>query len=294
MNSPTILCVDDSPLVHSLVSRALQPYDANIVHAEDGMMGFHFAMNENPDVILLDVKMPGLNGYQLLERLRNEPRLCEVPVLVITSETVRENVLRLLKYGIQDYIVKPFNETTLVERISRHVILNRRTVVARSPEIRSREQKTGSTAAQHKATSQKLTLASITPKERPTAAAVKLRLQKFNVTDGQPFEAIQDATLAEKIDDYVLLLGSMNAFLVGIFMKLLESGKVRVEFRDRCERLSLAEDQQPMDKQEAIKLLEGYMARKGWSPGAAQSLTVSQTITQQINLRGEEISKPKR
>jgi DNA-binding response OmpR family regulator len=285
MNSPTILCVDDSPLVHSLVTRALQPYDTRLVHAEDGMMGFHFALNESPELVLLDVKMPGLNGYQLLERLRKEPRTCHVPVLVITSETVRENILQLLKFGIQDYIVKPFDESTLVGRISRHIPLHRRGISAKPLAPNDATRKPVS-----KTSSQKLTAASIMPKIRPTAMTTKLRLQKFNIADGQPMEGIRDTTLAEKLDDYVLLLGSMNAFLVGIFMKLLESGKVRVEFRDRCERLTLAEGVEPFEKQDAMQLLEGYMSRKGWSVQTEQPLGV----TQQINLRSEELVKTKR
>jgi len=285
MISPTILCVDDSPLVHSLVSRALEPYDVRLVHAEDGMMGFHFALNENPEVVLLDVKMPGLNGYEVLERLRKDSRTREVSVLVITSETVRENVLRLLKFGIQDYIVKPFDESTLVDRISRHIRLHRRGISPKPAIPRAAE-----ASASSKLRSQKLTAASIMPKARPTAMTTKLRLQKFNITDGQPVDGIQETTLASKIDDYVLLLGSMNAFLVGIFMKLLEVGKVRVEFRDRCERLTLAEGQEPMDKQQAMQLIEGYMTRKGWSSSNDQPAGV----TQQINLRSEDLVKSRR
>jgi hypothetical protein len=128
------------------------------------------------------------------------------------------------------------------------------------------------------------------PKARPTAMTTKLRLQKFNITDGQPVDGIQETTLAAKIDDYVLLLGSMNAFLVGIFMKLLEVGKVRVEFRDRCERLTLAEGQEPMDKQQAMQLIEGHMTRKGWS----SSIDQPTGVTQQINLRSEDLVRSRR
>lgn len=286
MNPPTILCVDDSPLVHSLVSRAVEPYDVRLVHAEDGMMGLQFALNESPELVLLDVKMPGLNGYQVLESLRKDYRTREVPVLVITSETVRENVLRLLKFGIQDYIVKPFDESTLVERISRHIALHRRGISPRPAVPRAADP-----GARAKSGSQKLTLASITPKGRPTAASTKLRLQKFNVSDGQPIEGIQDTTLAEKIDDYVLLLGSMNAFLIGIFIKLLECGKVRVEFRDRCERLTLADGVETMDKQGAMKLIEGHMSRRGWVADGGQPPL---GVTQQINLRGEDLARGRR
>lgn len=285
MISPTILCVDDSPLVHSLVTRALAPYDIRLVHAEDGMMGLYFAVNESPEVVLLDVKMPGLNGYQLLESLRREPRTRDVSVLVITSETVRENVLRLLKFGIQDYIVKPFDESTLVERISRHTRLHRRGINPQAAKPRVVEPE-----GAPKSRSQKLTPASIMPRAPVTAMNTKLRLQKFNIADGQPVDGIQDTTLASKIDDYVLLLGSMNAFLVGIFMKLLECGKVRVEFRDRCERLTLAEGLEPMPKQQAMKLLEGYMLRKGWVTANEQPLGA----TQQINLRSEDLAKFRR
>lgn len=285
MFSPTILCVDDSSLVHSLVTRALAPYDVRLIHAEDGMMGFHFAVNENPEVVLLDVKMPGLNGYEVLEKLRKDSRTREASVLVITSETVRENVLRLLKFGIQDYIVKPFDESTLVDRISRHIRLHRRGFSAKSAIPRAVE-----ASASSKSRSQKLTPASIMPKVRPTAMTTKLRLQKFNITDGQPVDGIQETTLASKIDDYVLLLGSMNAFLIGIFMKLLEVGKVRVEFRDRCERLTLAEAQEPMDKQQAMGLIEGYMTRKGWISSGDQP----SGVTQQINLRSEDFARFRR
>ena len=282
MVPPTILCIDDSPLVHSLVTRSLEPYDVRLIHAEDGMMGTHFAFNEMPELVLLDVKMPGLNGYEVLEKLRKDSRTRDVAVLVITSETVRENVLRLLKFGIQDYIVKPFDEKILVDRISRHVSLHRRGISPAKTDSGKISVSTGP-----KSSSQKLTPASIMPRQRPTARTTKLRVQKFNISDGQPIEGILETNVADKLDDYVLLLGSMNAYLNGIFLQLFECGKVRVEFRDRCERLTLAEGDQSIGRKEGIRLLEEHMSKKGMS--AAPDLDLG--ATQKIDLKREKASK---
>lgn len=285
MVSPAILCIDDSPLVHSLVARALAPYDVRLLHAEDGMMGLHFALNEAPELVLLDVKMPGLNGYEVLERLRGDQRTRNVPVLVVTSETVRENVTRLLKFGVQDYIVKPFDEGGLLKRISRHVALHRRGLPRATPA-------TFSTAVQatRKPPAKKLAPGLLFPRETPTAANTKIRVQKFNTTDGQPIDGVGETSLAEKLEDYVLLLGSMNAYLVGIFMQLLESGKVRVEFRDRCERLTLADPERQLDRKTGIKILEDYMAKRGWTPDASPDFG----MTQKIDLKCERIAAARR
>lgn len=285
MVSPTILCIDDSQLVHSLVARALGPFDVRLLHAEDGMMGVHFAFNEAPELVLLDVKMPGLNGYEVLERLRGDQRTRSVPVLVVTSETVRENVTRLLKFGVQDYIVKPFDEGVLLQRISRHVALHRRGLPRATPATVSI-----AVPAPRKPPAKKLALDQLLPRETPTAANTKIRVQKFNISDGQPIDGVGETSLAEKLDDYVLLLGSMNAYLVGIFMQLLESGKVRVEFRDRCERLTLGDPGRQLDRKAGIKMLEDYMARRGWTPDAAPNFG----MTQKIDLKGERIAAARR
>jgi len=118
-----ILTVDDSKTVRTIVRKAIKSFDCEILEAANGVEGLAVASKESPDVILLDVTMPVMDGVEMLTKLKTDPRLKAIPVVMLTAEGGRDNVLKIAKLGIRDYIVKPFKEDVLLERLGRIIDL---------------------------------------------------------------------------------------------------------------------------------------------------------------------------
>jgi len=105
------------------VRKAFKPFDCEILEAANGVEGLAVAAKENPDLILLDVTMPVMDGVEMLTKLKADPALKAIPVVMLTAEGGRENVLKIAKIGVRDYLVKPFKEEVLIEKCSRVIDL---------------------------------------------------------------------------------------------------------------------------------------------------------------------------
>ena len=119
--SHKVLTVDDSRTIRMIVKKAFQQYNCNIVEAENGMEGLALAVKEKPDLIVLDITMPVMTGIEMLSKLKENPDLKDIPVIMLTAESGRDNVMGIVKMGVRDYIVKPFKGDQLIER-ARHII----------------------------------------------------------------------------------------------------------------------------------------------------------------------------
>jgi len=118
-----ILTVDDSNTIRLIVARAFGSFDCDILEAVNGVEGLAVAARELPDIILLDFIMPIMDGAEMLSKLKSSPALKNIPVVMLTAEAGREDVLRIAKLGVRDYILKPFEEEIVVERVSRIIDL---------------------------------------------------------------------------------------------------------------------------------------------------------------------------
>jgi two-component system cell cycle response regulator len=118
-----ILTVDDSKTVRIIVRKAFRGYDCEILEANNGVEGLAVAAKESPNLILLDVTMPVMDGVEMLTKLKADPALKAIPVIMLTAEGGRDNVLKIAKIGVRDYLVKPFKEEVLIEKASRVVDL---------------------------------------------------------------------------------------------------------------------------------------------------------------------------
>jgi two-component system, cell cycle response regulator len=118
-----ILTVDDSKTVRIIVKKAFKGYDCEIIEASNGVEGLATAAKEMPDVVLLDVTMPVMDGVEMLTKLKSDATLKGIPVIMLTAEGGRDNVLKIAKIGVRDYIVKPFREEVLVEKVGRIIDL---------------------------------------------------------------------------------------------------------------------------------------------------------------------------
>ena len=115
---PKILFVDDEADLVSTVECRLKWADFDVVTAPNGKEGLDKAETEKPNLILLDTNMPVMNGHEMLEQLRKNPRLKDIPVIMLTSVFEAQNIAKASSYGITDYVTKPFDFTELVEKIS--------------------------------------------------------------------------------------------------------------------------------------------------------------------------------
>ncbi len=124
--SVKILTVDDSKTIRMIVGRAFKTYECTVCEAGNGEEGLTAAAREKPDLIILDITMPVMDGVTMLTNLRENPELNQIPVIMLTAESGRENVLHIAQLGIRDYLVKPFKEDQLIEKASRVVNLQKK------------------------------------------------------------------------------------------------------------------------------------------------------------------------
>ena len=118
MSEFAVLIVDDEPSIREIARRYLEHAGFKVLEAKDGLEGLSLARDWQPDVIVLDVMLPKLNGWQVLEELRsNTPLEHRIPVLMLTARGEESDRLRGLESGAEDYLVKPFSPRELVARI---------------------------------------------------------------------------------------------------------------------------------------------------------------------------------
>lgn len=120
---PKILTVDDSKTIRMIVARAFRTFACEILEAADGVEGLAIVNREKPDIILLDYTMPVMDGFEMLNKLKSDPDTRNIPVVMLTAEAGRDNVLKIARLGVRDYLVKPFKEDLVVERVGRIIDL---------------------------------------------------------------------------------------------------------------------------------------------------------------------------
>jgi len=125
-----ILSVDDSRTIRLIVGKAFKPYECDMLEATNGEEGLAVAEREKPDLIILDVTMPVMDGVTMLTKLKADEALKAIPVIMLTAESGRENVLHIARLGVRDYLVKPFKDDQLIEKAGRVIALQKRAVAA--------------------------------------------------------------------------------------------------------------------------------------------------------------------
>jgi DNA-binding response OmpR family regulator len=114
-----VLTVDDSKTIRMIVKKAFKQYDCEMFEAENGVEGLATAAKVKPGLIVLDITMPVMNGIEMLEKLKSEPQLKDIPVIMLTAESGKDNVMQIVKMGVKDYIVKPFKGEDLIGRVEK-------------------------------------------------------------------------------------------------------------------------------------------------------------------------------
>jgi chemosensory pili system protein ChpA (sensor histidine kinase/response regulator) len=123
------LVVDDSITVRRVTQRLLERNGMRVMTARDGMDAVALLAEQVPDIILLDIEMPRMDGYEVAAQVRADPRLRDVPIIMITSRVGEKHRARAIELGVDDYLGKPYQESQLIDAIA-PLVARRRAAVA--------------------------------------------------------------------------------------------------------------------------------------------------------------------
>lgn len=113
-----ILVVDDDRMMRMVATHALKMAGHGVIEAEDGTQGLELARTRQPELILCDVVMPGISGFQFVSALRQEQGISQLPVIMLTSMADPDNMRAATASGANGYIAKPFSVTELNEAVA--------------------------------------------------------------------------------------------------------------------------------------------------------------------------------
>jgi len=118
---PVALVVDDSITVRRVTERFLHRSGLRVETAKDGLDAISVMQEHKPDIILLDIEMPRMDGYEFASHVRNDPRVADVPIIMITSRVGDKHRARAIELGVNDYLGKPYQDQQLLEAIRRQL-----------------------------------------------------------------------------------------------------------------------------------------------------------------------------
>jgi chemosensory pili system protein ChpA (sensor histidine kinase/response regulator) len=113
-----VMVVDDSITVRRVTQRLLERNGMRVITARDGLDAVTLLQDNVPDIILLDIEMPRMDGYEVAGHVRNDPRLADVPIIMITSRVGEKHRARAIELGVNDYLGKPYQEAQLLDAIA--------------------------------------------------------------------------------------------------------------------------------------------------------------------------------
>ena len=119
-NQITILLIEDDPFLLSMYSTKFEIENFLVVAAEDGEKGLKLAISDLPDIILLDIMLPKMNGFEVLENLKKNKNTAEIPVILLTNLNQKDEIERGLALGANDYLIKAhFMPSEVVDKIKK-------------------------------------------------------------------------------------------------------------------------------------------------------------------------------
>lgn len=117
----TILVVDDNLDNRTIIAHMLKLSGFRVVTAGDGHQAIAMSEHESPDLILMDLAMPGLDGWSAAARIKSSASLAHVPVIAVTGHVTRDDIERALRAGCDDYLVKPIDFETMLLKVRAHL-----------------------------------------------------------------------------------------------------------------------------------------------------------------------------
>jgi PleD family two-component response regulator len=126
VESAPIIVADDDDITAKILTHRLEREGFRVARFDNGSDAYQGALKEIPSLVLLDVKMPGMDGFEVLERLRKTPSYAQIPIVMLTSMGSDADVVRGFELGADDYMLKPFSPTELMARLRRLLRTDRR------------------------------------------------------------------------------------------------------------------------------------------------------------------------
>jgi chemosensory pili system protein ChpA (sensor histidine kinase/response regulator) len=111
------MVVDDSVTVRKVTSRLLERHGMQVLTAKDGVDAMTLLQEHSPDILLLDIEMPRMDGFEVARRIRQHPTLKDLPIIMITSRTGHKHRERAMAIGVNEYLGKPYQENQLLASI---------------------------------------------------------------------------------------------------------------------------------------------------------------------------------
>jgi len=126
-HGPVILLVDDNPQNLQVLGNLLQAEKYEIEFAVNGEAALGWLKNGQFDLILLDINMPGMNGFEVCKRIRSDKGMSEIPIIFLSAESERDSILKGFEVGAQDFVIKPFDSRELLARVKTQLDLKSKT-----------------------------------------------------------------------------------------------------------------------------------------------------------------------
>ena len=130
--STRVLVVDDSATIRAVLGKMLGQDGYEVLKAADGESALEQARTERPDLVFLDIVLPGLSGFAVLRKLRHDPLTAQIPIVMISGNVQATEQFYVQRYGADDFMKKPFGRAEVFERIQQLVLAGR--LPARAPE----------------------------------------------------------------------------------------------------------------------------------------------------------------
>ena len=119
---PTILLVEDNEMNRDMLSRRLERKGYRVIAAKDGAEGYYLARSQSPDIILMDMSLPIMNGWELTRRLKSEVATSQIPIIALTAHALATDRAKALEAGCDDYDTKPVDFIRLQFKIDKWIL----------------------------------------------------------------------------------------------------------------------------------------------------------------------------
>lgn len=133
MNPKLILHIEDNPSNRKALRHILRMTNYRLIEAADGQAGIDMLEKEVPDLVLTDIQLPRLSGYDVTKLIKSDPRFRHIPVVAVTSYGLSGDDRKALEVGCDDYVSKPYRPQVLLERLEKFLGVDRKTPGEASP-----------------------------------------------------------------------------------------------------------------------------------------------------------------
>ena len=113
-----ILVVDDEMPIVELIKYNLQKEGFSVITADNGATALRYAREKNPDLIILDLMLPDMSGYEICKTIKDNPTTTDIPIIFVTAKDDDKDIVKGLELGAEDYVTKPFSPRVLLARVN--------------------------------------------------------------------------------------------------------------------------------------------------------------------------------